>query len=187
MPDRQLLLLTKGDRNAFSSLFDEYYPRLHSFCLKYLHDKTNAEEIVQETFVAIWETRERIDPHKNFEPYLVSIARNKIYNLVKQKFVAEKHRERISESMQEHFSEEEKLLRNDLLVLMFSSMEKLPERQREILMLRSAGYTNPEIAERLNLSLRTVENHYSRALVTLRSIMGPEMLMAALLFTIPNL
>lgn len=172
--EKQLQAVKEGDESAFASLFDEYHPRLYNFCLKYLYNQTEAEDIVQETFISIWETRSKIDPTKPFSTYLIAIAKNKIYNLIKRKYVAEKHQEGLTEFMVQGMSEDDRALWNDLIALMFLSMEHLPERQREILMLRTKGLSNPEIAKHLNISLRTVENHYSRALISLRSVMKQE-------------
>jgi len=165
----------------FRSVFYAQYPKLYGFCLRNLYNPIDAEDVVQETFAAAWENRGKIDLSKNFNAYLLSIAKNKIYDLIRQKFVLDRHRNRISESMQEQLSEEDRLLWNDLVNLMFSSMEQLPDRQREILLLRAQGFSNPEIAERLGLSIRTIENHYSRALATIRTIMGPK---ATLVFSL---
>ncbi|MCL1827640.1 MAG: sigma-70 family RNA polymerase sigma factor, partial [Candidatus Cloacimonetes bacterium] len=126
MSQKQLLLLTKGDSNAFSSLFDEYYPRLYSFCLKYLHNSAEAEDIVQDTFIRIWETRERIDPARPFISYLIAIAKNRIYDSIKQKIVAHKHRGNISETMWSQLYEDDRPFWDDIFKLMFSAIEQLP-------------------------------------------------------------
>lgn len=169
-----LLSIKNGDRNAFAILHEKYYDHLFNFCFKYLHDRDDAEEIVQETFIAIWENRGRIDPRLSIASYLISIARNKIFDAIKRKFTAIRHREGVRKSFRDALTGDEESLWNEIIAIMLRSMEHLPPRQREILTLRSQGYSNSEISAMLRISQRTVETHFSRAIANLRSIMGPE-------------
>lgn len=185
MSDERIALMAKGNMTAFTSLFDEYLPRLYGFCHKYLHNAADAQEVAQETFIRIWESRETIDPRQNFGTYLIAIAKYRIYNIIKHRFVEEKHRANVAEAIRPRFSQEDELLWNDLVELMLSSIENLPPRQRVVLLLRSQGYTNAEIAERLEISIRSVETYYSKALINMRTILGPECQWAVLLFLAP--
>lgn len=174
MKDKLLVSIKNGDRDAFVIFYEKYFKHLYNFCLKYLHDQAEAEEIVQETFIAIWENRTKIDPQQIAAAYLISIARNKIFDAVKHKYTVIKHRENIKKSFREALTADEELLWNEIITVMLRSLEQLPPRQRQILTLRSQGYSNSEISTILNISQRTVETHFSRGLANLRSIMGSE-------------
>jgi RNA polymerase sigma-70 factor (ECF subfamily) len=182
MTDNLLISLRNGDRSAFASLHERYFGQLYNFCRKYLHDRTEAEDIVQETFIAVWENRGRIDPQMSIRAYLISIAKNKIFDHIKHRFVEIRHRAGVEESLRKTMSDEESLLWDDIVAVMLRTIEGLPARQREILTLRSQGYSNHEIGERLSISPRTVETHVSRSMASLRAMLGTEKIVLAALF-----
>lgn len=174
MEDELLISIKKGDRKAFEALHERYLSHLFNFCLKYLHNAADAEEVVQETFIAIWENRGKIDPQQIVASYLISIARNKIFDLIKHKYTRIKHRDNIIKSFRDALSDDEELFWNEIIAVMLRSMKHLSPRQREILTLRTQGYSNREISVMLKISQRTVETHFSRGIANLRLIMGPE-------------
>ena len=166
-------MLANGDEKAFSSLFDEYFGRLYGFCLTNLRNATEAEDIAQDTFMKIWENRQRIDPENPFGTYLIAIAKNRIYDYIKKKIVIEKHRDIIKSLNWHTFYNDDKGLWDELFCTMLAAIEQLPQARREIMLLRMHGVSNGEIAERMNISVRTVHNQYSKALATLRSLVPP--------------
>lgn len=165
--------IINGNEAAFVSLYEMFAPRLYNFSLQYMHDPLDAEDIVQETFVVLWETRDRINPDESIRSYLAVIAKNRIFNLIKRKFIQKKHQGIIAESFRANLSGGDELLWNDMVELMFNSMEQLPQRQKDILIMRSKGYNNAQISNMLGISLRTVEAHFSRGLANMREMIGP--------------
>lgn len=164
--------LRKGDRTAFATLFDGYSPRLYRFSMGYFRNRSDAEEVVQETFIRIWTNRTDIDPDKSFPSFLIAIARNRIYDIIKHKIVERKHRGNLSAAWSGFQSEEEKLMADDLMELMLAVIGKLPGKQRDIMLLRCEGYSNPEIADKMSITVRTVETHISNAYRALRRMVG---------------
>ena len=75
-----------GEREAFDRLFKMYAPQLGYFCLRLVRQE-DAEEIVQETFIKLWETRDKIKVELNFNTYITTIAKNLIYDMFRKKLV----------------------------------------------------------------------------------------------------
>ena len=168
--DKYLLeLLKKNDSVAFEVLFKKYASRLYHFSLHFFHGSTyDAEEVVQNVFLKIWENRAEIGSVQNFNSYLITIAKHQIYDTIRHKFVTQEHHQNILLFSAKSRSDEDHYILKNMIELMLSRIEKLPDQQREVILLRNQGYTNPEIAQKLAISTRTVETHVSNALKTLR-------------------
>ena len=164
-----LILLKKGNRKAFNVLFEKYSPKLYFYTLKTFKNRIDAEEIVQDTFLKIWETAHRIDEHKHFNTYLISIAKHLICDRLRHKAVEQKYSRYMSHFSSEFYSIEDKLESKNLKESLLADIENLPSQQKEVLLLKSKGYDNNEIATYLNLSKRTVETHINRAFKFLRN------------------
>ena len=80
-----LLLIQKDDKVAFFHIYERYYRRLYGFVLKYVKQKEDTEEIVQEVFVKIWESRSKIDAYSSFESFLFTVAYNATVNTLRKK------------------------------------------------------------------------------------------------------
>jgi len=163
--------LKNGDMMAFDIIYRRYSPKLFGFILKILKTKTDAEEIMQEVFLKIWEMRDKIDSYASFDSFLYTISYNKSINLIRKKVTERKYVDylkslpEISEpSIIGNLQFLELNNRINLLV------EKLPQRQKEVFLLsREKELTYKEIAQELNISKNTVENHMVKALRFLKS------------------
>lgn len=167
-----ILLIQKDDRIAFYNLYERYCRRLHDFVLRYVKQNEDAEEIVQEVFVKIWESRNKIDAYSSFEAFLFTIAYNTTINLMRKRTIEKKYLEHLK-SLQQlddspniidemHFKE----LNNRLQSL----LNELTPRQKEIFQLsREEGLTHDEIAKKLDISVNTVKKHMSNTLAFLKS------------------
>ncbi|MDR1172933.1 MAG: RNA polymerase sigma-70 factor [Bacteroidales bacterium] len=166
-----LVRLKASDREAFSSIFLMYRRQVYGFCCKSL-SREDAEEIVQNVFMTIWENRDQIDLQYSFSAYLFSIARHQVYNTIRNKVIQktfiEKYLHLVEdvEIPQEYDDSMEKLKAKVRQVI-----NLFPERQREIFrMSRTYHMTYKEIAEKLGISENTVDTTIRRSLNTLRSI-----------------
>jgi len=164
-----IISLKKGNRNAFDTLFEKYSPKLYYFVLKTFQNKVEAEEIVQDTFLKLWETRHRIDEKQHFNTYLISIAKHLIYDHLRHKAVERKYSQYAKQTSEKTYTVEDEFALESLKDYIVAQIELLPPQQREILLLKSKGYANDEIAQTLNLSKRTVETHINRAFKLLRN------------------
>lgn len=176
--------LRNGDSFAFEVLFYKYRNKVKGFTQKMIPTQIDPEEIVQEVFVRVWLKRENINPDKEFQSFLFSIAKNIILDQIKSAvnrrlyFVEEhfQHDMLLDEGADITFPEnmEEKL--NDLI-------RQLPERRREIFSLsRFEGLSYKQIAERLKITENTVDSQIRNALAFLRKEFRKIVVLAFLYF-----
>jgi RNA polymerase sigma-70 factor (ECF subfamily) len=169
--DAQLLEQVKGsDVEAFRRLFERYQPILFRQVFFQTNKTDQAHDIVQQTFISVWEHRRSIRSHLSFLAYILRISRNLVYDAVKH----QKIRDRIDVTLPPPAKSElddpaEALHLAVLQEKITSIINDLPRKCREIFLLsRFEGKTNQEIADSLQLSVRTVEHQISNALKVLR-------------------
>ena len=167
-----LLLIQKDDRIAFYNIYERYCKRLYGFVIRYIKQKEDAEEIVQEVFVKIWESRNKVDIYSSFEAFIFTIAYNTTISLLRKRTNEKKYLEHLK-SLQQftnapdlideiHFNE----LNDRVKVL----LNELTPRQKEIFQLsREEGLTHDEIAKKLDISVNTVKKHMVNTLAFLKS------------------
>ncbi len=180
-------LLKKGDMVAFDTIYNKYCHKLHGFVLRYLKQEEDAEEIVQEVFVKIWESRHRINAYSSFEAYLFTIAYNAIISLLRKRVSEAKSREYLK-SLQQIVQAEsviDELQYKKLTQEVKALLEQITPRQKEIFILsREEGLTHKEIAEKLSISENTVKNHLVTALKYLRSHIDNNLIVSALFISL---
>lgn len=166
-----LTRLKNGDMLAFDRVYELYSHKLFSFVFKIIKNEAETDDIVQEVFVKIWESRQKLEDYKLLNSYIFTIAYNNSIDLIRKKINNTKYLEHLKHStvinvtpnvisqieFNELNSQAEKLIAN------------LPERQKQVYLLhREEGLTYAKIAERLGISKNTVENHMVKALKYLR-------------------
>lgn len=165
-------LLRKGDLRAFDCIYNKYCHRLHKFVFMYLKQEEDAEGIVQEVFLKIWDAREKIDVYASFESFLFTIAYNSTMSLLRKRMSETRSREHLKSLQQIDtaatvIDEMEYLELNERVA---SLLELLTPRQREVFQLsRVEGLTHEEIAARLKISESTVNNHLVSVLKYIKS------------------
>ncbi len=167
--------LRSGRESAYRQLFDQYYQKLVVFANKYLEDLESARDIVQEFYLYLYESRHSISIQTSLKSYLYSAVKNRCLNQVKHEQVKEKHRNMSrSEANVPDPDLEEIMDAVELEARVYEIVSKLPEKCRQIyIMSRVDGKRNREIADELNLSLRTVETQISKALKSLKNSLLP--------------
>jgi RNA polymerase sigma-70 factor, ECF subfamily len=171
MDERVLIIDLKGNNiSSFEKIFSLYHKCIYNFCISLHQSPDNAEEIVQKVFVALWEQRDQVDENKPLGAYLYSIARYMIYQDFRRKVYKKAAFDHFAfKSPEINNSTKDEVLFDELLAFLESHIEKLPERQREIIKLsRYEGLTYRQIAEQLNISENTVDTQIRRALDFLR-------------------
>jgi RNA polymerase sigma-70 factor (ECF subfamily) len=165
--------IKENNKEAFKSLYDRYSRKIYYFSLRYLGSKEETEELLQSTFINIWQHRKSLDATLPVKDYIFRSAVNYITNYLKKKAV----RTRFNESethkgeIQSNHTYEQVFL-HDLESSINSIVGTLPSQQQKIFRLsRYEGLTHKEIASKLDLSVRTVENQMYRALKVLRKIL----------------
>ncbi len=160
--------LKDGDKNAFKMLFEHYYPVFFPFAVSLLHDEFVADDVVQNVFVRVWVYREKLDPARSMRNYLLVSVRNEIYVHYRNVFI--NNSEPILTDYVDQSSLEEALSASDLKNRINEIIVKMPQRRREVFtMSRVNGLSNLEIAEKMGISVRTVEKHIELALRHIRN------------------
>jgi len=162
--------LKKGDLFAFDQLFSKYSKKLYYFAKGYLGSKEDTEGLVQEVFLLVWDKRKELKEHLSFNAFLYTVTYNAIRKYFRKKARAKKYLDKFLEDYDgKHNKTVADIEYNNLLELANKAIEKLPEKRKLIYQLsRHKGLTNMEIARKLNISKKTVENQIHSALKFLR-------------------
>lgn len=165
--------IAQGDKKAFEQLFRDWYVRLCVYAESIVHDRDQAEDLVQSIFCMLWEKREKVDIRESVKSYLYRSVYNSALNTLKH----ERVRLAFFEFIRKHETEEEnkaeaffdKEEQSAVLKEIHRIIEDLPDQCREIFLLsRFSGKKSVEIAGELNISIRTVETQLYRAMKRLR-------------------
>jgi len=166
-----LLRLKNGDMLAFDRVYELYSHKLFLFVFRILKNDDEAEDIVQEVFVKIWESRDKLTDYKLLNSYIFTIAYNNSIDLIRKRINNSKYLERLKKSSVIHETPSiiGEVEFNELSSRVEKLIANLPVRQKEVYLLhREKGLTYPEIAEQLGITKNTVENHMAKALIYLR-------------------
>ncbi|MFA5326496.1 MAG: RNA polymerase sigma-70 factor [Prolixibacteraceae bacterium] len=174
-----LTRLKNGDILAFDRVYELYSHKLFSFVFKILKNEAEADDIVQEVFVKIWESRDKLGDYRLLNSYIFTIAYNNSINLIRKRINNNKYLEQLKNSSIVQYSPASisEIEFNELNKQVENLIANLPDRQKQVYLLhREKGLTYPEIAEKLGISKNTVENHMVKALKYLRQNMDKSLL-----------
>ena len=170
--ERSLILrLTEGDEDAFCELYATYKNRLIYFAMRFLKSREYAEDVFQDAFTVVWQSRRFINPDASFSSYLYTIMRNRILNQLRNAANEEKLKESILLQALDYTEDTKReVMLNDLKSLISHALQQLTPRQREIFeMSREAQLSHKEIADKLGISINTVQEHISTSLKLIRT------------------
>jgi RNA polymerase sigma-70 factor (family 1) len=162
--------IRQGDDESFEFLFKKYYLPLARFAWRYVGSKAIAEELVQELFTNLWEKRGELDTEGSVRSYLYKSVRNLSLNHLKHQDVKNKYdsqwmAQKVNPQIDFRDEQREKQVREAIA----QAIEELPERSKMTYKLhRYDGLTYPEIAEVMDVSVKTVESQMTRTLKILR-------------------
>ena len=176
MKDTDLILsIINGDKVSFDVFYKKEYNKVLFYAFQYLHSETLAEDIVQESFLALWEKRTLLDPSFPIQPYFYSIVKNRCLNLLRKLAHDKKLKDELLQreyrasiiSLTDESSEI--IIKFQLEEYIKNTFDELPEKVSTIFMLnRIQGMTYQEIAERKGVSVKVVEYHITQALKLFR-------------------
>ena len=163
--------IRQSDTQQFESLFRSSYVSLVNYAKTILKDQDTAEEIVQDLFFRLWQDREKLKIRSSLTGYLFRAVHNKCLHWIQHKRVVEEYVQKKSESKTEDNADPADLLQYEELQSKIARiLEKLPERCGKIFcMNRFEGLKYSEIAEKLSVSVKTVEANMGKALKEFRS------------------
>ena len=170
--ERALVLrLIGGDEDAFCELYAAYKNRLIYFAMRFLKSREYAEDVFQDAFTVVWQSRRFIDPDASFSSYLYTIIRNRLLNQLRDAANEEKLKESIlSQALDYTDDTKREVMLNDLKFIISRALEQLTPRQREIFeMSREAQLSHKETAGELVISVNTVQEHISSSLKIIRT------------------
>ncbi len=156
---------------AFDQVYEWYSHKLFSFVFRILKNEAEADDTVQEVFVKIWESREKLENYKLLDSYIFTIAYNNSIDLIRKRINNQTYLEHLRNSavIQTAPSLISEVEFNELNSKVRKLIVSLPERQKQVYLLhREQGLSYPEIAKQLGISKNTVENHMAKALKHLR-------------------
>lgn len=159
-----------SDQNAFEELFNLYYTWLHSVAVSIVRRKEDAEEIVEDVFLKLWEIRDGFSRIKNLETFLYTATKNKSYDYYKKH--SKVHLVEFEQNWKEKdfiISPEDAYLYEELRAKYNSAVQALPPRCKEVfLLIREKGYSYKQTADVLGVSNKTIENHLRTAIQKIR-------------------
>jgi RNA polymerase sigma-70 factor (ECF subfamily) len=164
--DELLEQMKKGHQRSFDQLFRKYYKILVLSAIKFVIDKFVAEELVQDLFLSLWQKRKNLSILGSLKNYLLVAIKNRSLNYLKSKY-AQKQFVELTELHMEILSEETDT--SEIKEIINKGIERLPEKCKYVFVLsRRAGLSYKEIADELNISIKTVETQMGIALKRLR-------------------
>lgn len=170
--------LSSGIRNdnmdCFEMLYKRYKSKLYYFSLKYLKDPEEAEDMVQTVFISLWEHRKSLDESLSVKSYIYKSAVNAIYTRLKRKALLKKFiQNELKEPVRFSNPTYDKIFYDDLDRSIESILDNMPLKQKMIFNLsRFDGLSHKEISDKLNLSVRTVENQIYRAIKRIKYLIS---------------
>jgi len=161
-------LIARGDMNAYEQLFVKYYSPLCEYASWYVSEG-DAEELVQDLMLAIWENRKTIMIEYSLRAYLFAATRYRCLNAIAKSQYRQRIHDGIREKMKEQFESPDYYIANELSQKISEALAELPEIYRETFILSRFGTnTNADIALRLEVSVKTVEYRIRESLKILR-------------------
>lgn len=173
IPDHELVVrLRQSDLKSYEALFDRYYALFLTFATGLVRQRSAAEDIVQEVFMQLWLHRDRLDERRSLYNLLFTMTKHRIYDHFRRRFNLEALRQPLSEfdaACDKTEDPESSLETEQLRQTISQAVAAMPPRRQKIFVLsRQEHLSRQEIAQRLGLSLRTVDKHLELALREIR-------------------
>lgn len=167
-------LFINGDQNAFAELYHQLYRPVLYFARRYTNE-TDAQDITADAFVQVWNKRSQFNHVKAISTFLFITVRNKCYDLIRHQKVVSRHENELRMMMDDHYYNDFFLIevRLEIAKQLHKEIDKLPEKMREVLLLSFRDGLKPaQIADKLNVSVKTVSNQKLSALKVLKSALN---------------
>ncbi|SKB49365.1 RNA polymerase sigma-70 factor, ECF subfamily [Sphingobacterium nematocida] len=158
--------LRDGSQEALLAIYDRYYDKLFFYASKGLSDKFIIEDLLQDTFTYIWEKRTKLILTHSLSTYLHTIVKYKVFQQIKNTLNREEGLSRFGEHLQQtkELTPHQLLENKEALKFLYFKLDELPEKCKEVFILsRIDRLSHKEIADKLGISTKTVENHITKA------------------------
>lgn len=185
-PDDKAIInkLKEGDIISFDTIFNKYNKKVYYFTYSYLKNKEEAEDVVQEVFLNLWKHRDQINDYYVFSKYLFKITYNATCKKFRKQVSDKKQLDEVLRSITiEDYTTDLEIEYNNLLETANLLIAKLPSRQKEILLLSiNEQLENEQIANKLHITKKSVDNYLTRAKSSLRKSLVDARLLSLLFF-----
>lgn len=154
--------IINGSQEHFCIIYEKYYSPLYRFSFHIIM-REEARDIVHDVFVKLWESRKTLPLTTNLKTYLYSSVKNRSFDYLRHLGVEDRNQHKIVEAMlfvEDHWDEDED---NEIHIKLNRCIDKLPLQQQNVIRLKADGKSYQEIAEKLNISVKTVNNHIIKA------------------------
>lgn len=169
--------LKSGDEGALVAIYKKYWQQLYLSAYNILKDKQACEDIIQELFIKLWDNRSTIYISVSLKAYLYASIRYEVYRQVRSSMLTSDVFETLFDRLQTPV-DYENIEYKELIAQVNSAVNALPQKCREVYKLSREEYlSHKQIASRLNISTKTVENHLTKALKQLRTSLGSFLLL----------
>lgn len=176
-----IIEIKKGDQLAFQAVFDQHYPKMFHYFLKRTRSDEAAKELTQQSFIKLWQSRHTLSDAWSLDAQLFTIASSVFIDHLRKRAIERKYQHQLEDDLDE---------RPSLICHSHSDYESadyldavsedLPPIRKNVFLLKIAkGYSNKEVAEQLSVSIKTVEDHYSKALKHVRSLVSVLLILRA--------
>lgn len=179
-----LYLLRSGDEKAFRKIYDLYWEKLFISAYNKLKDRELCEDILQEVFIGLWKKRDTLIIQTSLQNYLYASVTYKVYDVFRKNhdFLKNELLEKFEQGIQDA-NPETLLMHQELIYQIEMAIDALPEKSRIVFKLsREEQLSYIEIAEKLNISVKTVEAHISKSLRLLRNSLGTNLSIGLIIF-----
>ena len=169
--DRKLAaLLQQGDEYAYTEIFQRYKVLLYKHAYRLLEDEEEANDIISDLFLALWQKRESLNLQVSLSSYLYGSIRNRVFDLMTHQKVVVRYLDSIREFIEQgHYETDERIRAKELAAIIESEIAALPPKMREVFELSRRGeFSYKEIGEIMNITEGTVKQQVHNAVKTLR-------------------
>ncbi len=169
MSDERLVIqLQEGSETAYKALFLKYYSPLSEYASQYIQDM-EAEELVQDLMLYLWESRKSLFIQSSLESYLFTATRHRCLNAIKKNLYHKQTHHILYEQLKDQIEDPDYYLLNELSANIEKAISELPDNYREVFILsRSSDMTNAQIAAQFGVSVKTVEYRITQSIKVLR-------------------
>lgn len=169
--------LKSGDDGALTAIYKKYWQQLYLSAYHILKDEQACEDIIQELFIKLWDNRSSVQISVSLKAYLYASIRYEVYRQVRNSMSTSDVFDTLFDRLQTPV-DYENIEYKELIAQVSSAVNALPQKCREVYKLSREEYlSHKQIASRLNISTKTVENHLTKALKQLRISLGSFLLL----------
>ena len=168
--DKLAALLRQGDQYAYTEIFERYKVLLYRHAYRLLGDEDEANDIISDLFLALWQKRENLNPQVSLSAYLYGSVRNRVFDLMTHQKVIARYLDSIREFVaQGHYQTDEHIRAKELAAIIEREIAALPAKMRKVFELSRTGeLSHKQIGETLNVTEGTVKQQVHNAVKTLR-------------------